>query len=164
VKGVVFLETIGGSVRTFDWQLPSGVLIDRNTGVRYDGPNQAISAHPQRIPAYSLDSGGRAGDDNSWCNFKCSGCFRPVQASRWYLYEALGGFGGPKTGVVRMRRPENGLGRFIGRRAEQIDSASLRPKTPVVTPESAEFDGACWLGIPCNSLGPYYGIPRTDFD
>jgi hypothetical protein len=155
MRGVVFLELNAGRVATFDFTLPSGVLIDRATGTHYAGPNRTLGNYRNRVKACLLDSGGRSGDDNAWCNFKCSGCFRPLQATRWHLIEELGGYGGPGTGVRRMLRPENSLGNYIGSRRTGMDPANLRPYRPQITTLPAELsDEVCWLGFPCAIVLP----------
>lgn len=165
--GVVFIELEHNRLAQLNFALPSGWLTDRNSGVSYAGPNQAINGgdFEDRVPAYELDSGGRAGDDNAWCNLRCSGCHRPLQASRWYLFDHLGGFGGRGTGVSMMRRPENSLGRFVGSRGTEIDNAGLRPKTPLLVVVPKELtDSECWLGVKCVDMAEFYGIPRERFE
>lgn len=155
MEGVVFLELTAGRIATFEFMLPSGVLMDRATGIRYLGPNQTLGHYRDRTNAYVLDSGSRAGDDNAWCNFKCSGCFRPLQATRWHLFEELGGYGGPGTGVRRMLRPENSLGEYVGSRGTDMDPANLRSYPPrIATLPAALTDQVCWLGFPCLTVLP----------
>ena len=133
MRGVVFLELANGRIATFDFTLPPEVLIDRSTGTHFLGPNRTLGNYQDRARAYLLDSGGRTGDDNAWFNPKCSGCFRPLQATRWYLFEELGGYGGTGTGVRRMLRPENSLGEYNGSRGPEMDPANLRPYRPQLT-------------------------------
>ncbi len=162
MNNVVFLELEGCRVATFDWSFPSGALIDRSTRVTYGSPNQVLSSgdYGNRIPVYLLDSGSSPGNDNAWCNFKCSGCHRPLQASRWWLY-TNGGYRG-------MRQPENSLGRFQGRRGTEMADTGLRPYPPCVGPLPTELsDGGCWhsdrSGTTCDGLAGYYGINPNRF-
>jgi len=159
---VVFLEMEGGSVATFDWAFPSGALTDRATRRTFGSPNQVLSSgvYADRVKAYELDSGGRAGDDNAWCNFKCSGCHRPLQASRWYL-KKNGGFS-------RMKDPENSLGKFIGERGTEMDDAGLRPYSPNGVLPAELSDGVCWhenrwRQVKCDGLAAYYNIAPSRF-
>ena len=158
----MFLELTDGTVATFDWSFPTGSMTDRHTEISYRSPNQALHSgnYSNRVGAYRLDSGSRAGDDNAWCNFKCSGCFRPLQAARWFLYE---------SGAYRgMKAPENSLGRFQGARGTEMDNAGLRPYPPHPRPTPRELgDSVCWhfsiSGTTCEGLSDYYGISLTRF-
>jgi hypothetical protein len=165
MENLVFLELTNGDVATFSFERGTGILTPFDAPAnRFMGFNQALEARTDLTPAYLLDSGSRAGNGNAWCNFKCSGCYRPLQASRWYLLEGLGGFGGRGTGVQKMRRPENSLGRFIGRRGTELDNAGLRAIPPARTPLPEGIgDGECWLGRSCESLHEFYGVPLDRF-
>ena len=164
MHGMVFIEMTDTEPAALRFELPGGVLSDwNNPAVEYFGPNQAVVAHPGRTRAYLLDSGSRAGDDNSWCNLKCSGCYRPLQASRWYLFDHLGGFGGRGTGVQKMRRPENSLGRFRGSRGTELDNAGLRPYPPLRGLPLEVDDGNCWLDVDCADLHEFFDVPRARF-
>ena len=161
--GVVFLEMKDGSVVPFDLTASTGTLKDRRTGVTYENSAQVLDSpvYADRVPAYLLDPGSRAGDDNAWCNFKCSGCFRPLQASRWYHYNS-GRYKG-------MKKPQNSLGRFIGSRGTEMDDAGLRPYSPNGVLPAELSDGVCWhenrwLKVACGDLGDYYEIDPSRFN
>jgi hypothetical protein len=66
MREAVFIEMTGTEPAVFRFDLPSGVLSRwDDPAVEYLGPNQTLIAHPGRVPANLLDSGSRAGDDNS---------------------------------------------------------------------------------------------------
>ena len=163
VDGVVFLEMTNGSVALFDLSPATGAITDRLTGALYGSTAEVLDSElfSGRIPAYLLLSGSRAGDGNTWCNFKCSGCHRPLQASRWYWCD--------QERYKGMRKPQNSLGRFIGSRGTEMDDANLHPYRPSGFTLPAELtDGRCWhqgewLGVTCDGLGPFYGIDPTRF-
>jgi hypothetical protein len=163
VDGVVFLEMTNGSVALFDLSPATGAITDRLTGARYGSTAQVIGSKlfSGRVPAYLLDSGSFAGVDNAWCHFKCSGCYRPLQASRWYQYD--------QDRYKGMRKPQNSLGRFVGSRGTEMDDANLRPYRPAGFALPAELsDGRCWhqgewLGVTCDGLASFYGISATRF-
>ncbi len=163
---MVFLQTACDEVELYEFDTAASSLTRRGaSGIQYRSPNQAMLDHPRRLPAYPLISLiGRSGDGNSWNNFRCSGCFRPLQASRWHLLENLGGFGGSGTPMSRMRVPENSLGRFTGQRGTEMDDAGLRPHRPriEIMPHGLG-DGECWLGDSCTDLHADYRIPRERF-
>ena len=164
MRRAVFLDMKHGDPAVLRFELPSGILSPwHDPSIEYFGPNRAIEAHPERVPAYLLDSGSRAGDGNSWCNLKCTGCYRPLQASRWYLFDQLNGFGGPGTGVARMRRPENSLGRFHGERGTEMDDAGLRPYPPHRRLPAEIDDGRCWLDVQCGGLWEFYEVAESRF-
>lgn len=164
MEDVIFLELHRGLIAIFDWPFPFSSLTNRSTGKTYGSLNKALTSgdFDNRVPAYLLDSGSRPGPDNSWCNFRCSGCFRPLQASRWYLYSG--------SDVSRsIRAPQNSLGNFTGSRGTEMDDANLRPYRPDASPLPPELsDGICYhqdrgLRLACDALYELYGIDPSRF-
>jgi DNA-binding transcriptional regulator YiaG len=102
-----------GGLQEFGVQLAPGRLARRGT-TEWLTPNTMLHRFPDRAPAYKLDSGSRRGDDNAWCNYYCSGCFRPLMASRWWWHANGGGSRRPKI------------------RQQHLDPANLRPHPPAV--------------------------------
>jgi hypothetical protein len=134
MDGVIFLD-LGNLVECFRFDFGTGAV------TRLDYPretsrstNEALGNFPNRLPAYLLDSGSRPGDDNAWCNFKCSGCYRPAQAARWTLFNR-----DPYRG---MRTPKN--------TPADLDPANRRPYPPRCDQTGTLGDGDCWTGHPCD--------------
>ena len=89
-----------------------------------------------RYPGYLLDSGTFPPIDNSWCNYYCSGCFVPLQASRQYWFDTWG--------RIREPYPRN-----------HLDPAHFRSYPPQDGTDNFE-PSECWhqwsSGLACSNL------------
>lgn len=166
MKNVVFLEKQDGTLVFFDWEVPgSGVVTERrHPSQKFLGLRNVINdaRFRGRVKAYSLSNNTQA-PENPWNVFKCSGCFRPIQASRWYVYEELGGFGGHPSLVRKMTKPRNGIGKFKGSSKLKLDKNHFKPKTPNVLPVAPELNNECWLNRPCHCLWEFYDVDSSLF-
>jgi hypothetical protein len=133
MRGVIFLD-LDNSVVRFRFDFETGEISTLDGGVAtFSSMNEGLRHYPNRVPAYRLDSGSRAGDDNAWCNFKCSGCYRPVQTWRWALFDQ-----NPYRG---MRTPKNS--------PADLDPANRRQYPPRRDQTRLLGDPECWTGSPC---------------
>ena len=103
------------------------------------GPNVTMSVYLKAVPqsdrvSYPLDGGGFPGFDNAWCNFYCSGCYFPMQASRQYWFDTWGS--------IRSPYPRS-----------ELNSAHFRAYPPAA---SLPTSGECWhewsSGQNCSAL------------
>jgi hypothetical protein len=96
--------------------------------------NAALKWYRRQIPlVYALN-----GTDNAWCNFRCAGCHRFVEATHAWVYD--------HAPYPRLRP--------LGTR--RLSESFRVGRDPSIPPPEAARDVACWLGQPCDEImGPF---------
>jgi hypothetical protein len=147
VINVLFLD-LGDQIELFHFDSPTGQVSPfSNPAIHYQSTNTALAQYPNRVAPYALDSARYPGGLNAWCNFKCSGCHRPIQAVHEWVYD--------NRRYHNMRRP--------GNTPDEQDNVNRRPYPPAFDQFDLLGDEQCWIGHSCVSTGTDYGLTPDQF-